>query len=170
MFPGPFGTRTLATKGAAVFAATLYFAAAVHAQQSGPFTAWAGAWTGAGRLALSAGANERIRCRAKYDVEGSGLKAKLELRCASDSYKFELQSDVIYKGGQVQGDWIETTRKVSGKVEGTVHANQIDVSVQSASFSALLSLTTSGDKQSISIQAPAGSEMSQASIILNRGT
>ena len=167
MLPGSFGARALTTKGA-VFAAALFFAAAVQAQQSGPFTAWAGAWTGTGSLALSAGANERIRCRAKYDVEGSGSKAKLELRCASDSYKFELQSDVIYRGGQVQGDWTETTRKVSGKVEGTVNANQIDVSVQSASFSALLSLTTSGDKQSILIQAPSGSEMSQASILLNR--
>ncbi len=153
---------------AAAFTAAFSLAVIAQAQQAGPFASLAGAWTGSGSLALSVGANERIRCRAKYDVQPSGSKAKLELRCASDSYKFELQSDILYQGGQVIGDWTETTRNVSGKVTGTVNINQIDVSVQSASFSALLSLTTSGDKQSISIQAPSGSEMSQASILLNR--
>ena len=56
----------------------------------------------------------------------------------------------------------------AGQVYGTVNGEQIDVRVESQTFSALLSLTTRGDRQSISIKAPSGSRMSEASITLKR--
>ncbi|MEX0752113.1 MAG: hypothetical protein WD073_04215 [Xanthobacteraceae bacterium] len=153
-----------------IFAAALVFGAAAHGQSSGPFAALAGAWSGSGTLALSGGSQERIRCRAKYEVDGGGSAARLELRCASDSYKFELRGDVIYRNGEVQGNWNESTRGVAGNVTGTVVGNQVNVRIDSNLFAALLSLITNGNRQSISIQAPAGSAMSQAAIMLDRGS
>lgn len=152
----------------AVFAMALFFVASAHAQSSGPFSSLAGAWSGSGTLALSKGSNERIRCRAKYDVAGAGSGVRLELRCASDSYKFELQGDIVFRNGEILGNWNETTRRVAGRVSGTINGSQINVRVDGQTFAALLSLTTNGDRQSISIKAPSGSEMSEAAITLNR--
>jgi hypothetical protein len=153
---------------AAVFALVFLFAVAVQAQQSGPFASLAGSWSGSGSIALSSGSKERIRCRAVYKVDSNGSKVDLQLRCASDSYKFELQGNVVYQNGEVLGNWNETTRRVAGNVTGSIKGNQIDVRAAGQTFTALLSLTTRGDKQSISIQSP-GSEMSEAVIALNRG-
>jgi len=155
--------------GGAVLAAILLSAATAYGQ-SGPFSNLAGAWNGSGTLAFSRGSNERIRCRAKYDVASAGSNLKLELRCASDSYKFELQADVFSRDGEVQGNWNETTRRVAGRIAGTVAGNQINVRVDSPQFAALLTLTTSNDRQSISIKGPPGAEMSEAAITLSRGS
>ena len=128
----------------------------------------AGNWAGGGRFAIGKSANESIRCRAKYLVGSTGATVSLELRCASDSYKFELQGNVRYQNGEVRGDWSERTRGAAGRVEGSIKGDQLNVRVEGQTFSALLSLTTRGDKQSISITAPVGGEMSEASITLNR--
>jgi hypothetical protein len=154
----------------AVLAAGVFFGALAHGQSSGPFAVLTGAWSGSGSLALSTGSNERIRCRAKYEVADAGSSVRLELRCASDSYKFQLQSDIVSRNGEVQGNWNETTRRVAGRVTGTADSAHINVRVESQQFAALLTLATSGDRQSISIKAPAGSEMSAATITLNRGS
>jgi hypothetical protein len=158
---------------AIVLAAALAFTGTAHtgtaqAQRAGPFSGLAGNWAGGGSIAIGNGANERIRCLADYHVGNTGTTVALQLRCASDSYKFELQGNVHYQNGEVRGDWSETTRGTAGQVSGRVQGNQIDVRVEGPSFSALLSLTTRGSKQSISIRGPAGSEMSEANITLNR--
>jgi hypothetical protein len=68
---------------------------AIHAAVS-PFAAMAGAWSGGGVLDTSDGAQERLRCRAAYDVGAGGGEMRLNLRCASDSYNFNLTSEVQY--------------------------------------------------------------------------
>jgi hypothetical protein len=151
-----------------VLAAALAFTGTAQAQGSGPFSGLAGSWAGGGSVAIGNGANERMRCLADYHVGDTGTTVTLQLRCASDSYKFELQGNVRYQNGEVRGDWSETTRGASGQVSGRVQGNQIDTRVDGPTFSALLSLTTRGSKQSISIKGPAGSEMSEANITLNR--
>jgi hypothetical protein len=139
---------------------------AVEAATS-PFTAMAGVWSGSGVIAMSNGAKERIRCRAQYDVGASGEKLDLLLRCASDSFKFELQSNVAHNNGAVSGTWAELSRKVGGNVEGSARGNHIAVRV-SGMLSAMLAMSTNADKQNISIQAP-GSEMESVAISLSRG-
>ena len=37
-----------------------------------PFTAMAGTWSGGGVLSTTDGQQEQLRCRASYDVAGSG--------------------------------------------------------------------------------------------------
>lgn len=153
---------------AVALAAVLACAGAARAQDAGPFSGMAGNWTGTGSVVLGNGANERIRCRANYQVGNTGVTVTLLLRCASDSYKFELQGNVRYQNGQVLGNWSERTRGTAGKVAGSIKGDQIDVRVAGQTFAALLSLTTRGDKQSISIKAPDGSEMSKANVTLSR--
>jgi len=152
---------------AAALAMALGLAGPVAAQE-GPFKALAGAWSGSGRLSLGSGDTEPIRCRANYKTGQGGATVVLQLRCASDSYKFELHGNVRYQDGRVRGDWSESTRGAAGQVYGSVNGEQIDVRVEGQTFSALLSLTTRGDRQSISIKAPSGSRMSEASITLKR--
>jgi hypothetical protein len=95
---------------------------------------------------------------------------QLQLRCASDSYSFELRSNVVYRDGSVTGDWNEATRSVAGRVEGNLKSNRFNLRVDSPSFAALLSLVTNGGSQSITIEGPPGAEMSRAAISLSRGS
>ena len=134
---------------------------------SSPFTAMSGSWSGSGTITTSNGNKERIRCRAKYDVDGGGSNLDLTLRCASDSYNFELQSNVTHSNGAVSGTWSENTRHVGGNIDGSARGNAISVRV-SGVISATLGMSTNANQQSISIQAP-GTELQSVAISLNRG-
>ena len=137
------------------------------AASSSPFVGLSGSWSGGGVITMASGVKERIRCRARYNVGGSGSSLDLTLRCASDSFKFELQSNVAHNNGAVSGTWAEMTRRVGGNIDGTARGNRIQVRV-SGTLSALLAMSTSANQQSISIEAP-GSEMSSVAISLSRG-
>ena len=136
----------------AVSAALLWSVSASHAQ-SGPFVGFDGTWTGNGTVALSDGTTERIRCKADYKVNGSGLGLKQNLRCASDSYKFDLVCDVTSDGDRISGNWGEASRNVFGNLRGTAGGGQIDVFVEAAGFAANLTLRTSGNRQTVQISS-----------------
>ncbi len=139
-----------AVKAGAVVAALVLSTSAGHAQAR-PFAGFDGAWSGNGTVSLSDGTNERLRCRAVYQVDGSGLVLKQTLRCASDSYKFDLTSDVTSHGDHITGNWSETNRNISGSLLGTAGNGKIDVKVESAGFTANLALRTAGNKQTVQI-------------------
>jgi hypothetical protein len=139
-------------KAAGVAAALLLSVSAGYAQ-SGPFAGFSGAWSGTGTVALSDGTTERIRCKADYKVSDSGLDLKQSLRCASDSYKFDLSSDVTSQGDRISGNWSEASRNVFGNLQGTAGGGQIDVFVQASGFAASLTLRTSGNKQTVQISS-----------------
>ncbi len=120
--------------------------------ESGPFAGFDGAWNGSGTVSLADGSSEQIRCRATYKVAG-GNGLHQTLRCASDSYKFDLSSDVTSQGDQVTGNWSETSRNIYGSLQGRAGDGQIDVFVEAAGFAASLTLTTRGNKQSVSINS-----------------
>ena len=141
----------------------------VPAQAEGPFGPLAGSWSGTGRISLSSGARERIRCRAHYAPSNAGAALRLDLRCASDSFKFELRSNLSAFGSSVSGVWSEITRDVSGTISGTANETVVNVTARSPQFSAFLNVTTNGNRQDISIQSP-GSEMSEVTISLARGS
>ena len=119
--------------------------------QSAPFSGMAGAWSGSGTISLADGSRERIRCRANYVVSGGQNGLRQSLRCASDSYKFELSSDVVSEGGRVSGSWTETSRGISGSLQGRASGGRIAVAAESPMFSANITLTTTGNRQSVSI-------------------
>jgi hypothetical protein len=141
-----------AIKAAGVGAVLMLSVTASNAQ-SGPFTGFSGAWSGNGTVALSDGTTERIRCKADYLVDGSGLGLKQTLRCASDSYKFDLTSDVRSQGDRVSGSWSEASRNVFGNLQGTAGGGRIEVFVEANGFAANLTLQTNGNKQTVQINS-----------------
>jgi hypothetical protein len=148
-------------------AAIIMFAAPSANAQSGPFTALAGSWSGGGRVNFQNGTADRLRCRATYSVGGGGNSAQLTLRCASDSYNFNLTGNVTSQGGAVSGSWSESTRGIGGTLSGTATARGLQLQVIGPAFSAGLSLAVNGNRQAISIASP-GSDMKSASISLSK--
>jgi hypothetical protein len=148
----PFAGSLRAIKAAGVCAMLLVSASAAHAQSS-PFAGFDGTWSGTGTVSLSDGTSEKIRCRANYKVDGSGKALEQSLRCASDSYKFDLSSNVTSQGNNVTGSWSEASRNVYGNLNGRAGGGQIDVFVEAAGCAANITLTTRGNKQSVSISS-----------------
>jgi hypothetical protein len=140
-----------AIRAAGVGAALLFSVSAGYAQ-SGPFAGFDGSWNGTGTVTMSDGSSERIRCRATYKVEGGSALAQT-LRCASDSYKFDLSSNVTSQGNQVSGSWGEASRGIYGNLNGRAGGGQIDVFVEASGFAANLNLRTNGNKQNVQIDS-----------------
>jgi hypothetical protein len=134
--------------------------------QSGPFTGLAGSWSGGGNVSLDDGSSERIRCRATYAVGAGGNGLNLSLTCASDSYKFNFTSNVLAQGGVLSGTWSESSRGVSGNLEGRGINGNFQVIASAPGFDANISLTTRGNKQSVVIRA--NSQFRGATIALTR--
>jgi len=105
-----------------------------------PLAHFGGNWSGSGKIVVSNGSSERIRCRGVYKPSDSGLA--LTLRCASDSYKFELASKAT--------------------------ATHIEASASSVGFTASLTISLRGNSQTVVIRSP-GSEISEVSISMARG-
>ena len=132
-----------------------------------PFRAMAGSWSGGGVLDMADGQQERLRCRASYDVGATGEELRLNLRCASPSYNFDLASQVQYRGGEISGEWSEASRNASGTIEGRAVGDRVEAAARGQTFSANLSLTTRGNRQSVSIR-PEGTDVRAVSLSLER--
>jgi hypothetical protein len=148
------------------FAALAGFSSSLAAEESGPFALLAGSWSGGGTVSVSNGTNERIRGNANYDVL-SAKNVELSLRCASDSYNFNLLSAISYQSGAVTGSWTEANRNTAGTLTGRATGSQIQVVAKGGTFSADLTLQTRGDRQSVTIRST-GSEVTGASITMTR--
>jgi hypothetical protein len=150
----------------AFLVALLHSPAPSHAQQ-GPFASLAGPWSGGGYIKLTTGQRERLRCRASYNVGDNGTRLQQNLRCASDSYRFDVNSNIVSNGGALTGNWNEINRNVFGNVSGRVNGGQIQARIDGAGFSANLVVNTRGDRQSVTIQAP-GHEVTEVSLTLTK--
>lgn len=161
-------TRAIA---AILFVATATMAmpalAQTAAEAAGPFAPMRGSWTGSGTVKEANGSTERLRCQATYQVERDGESLRQQIRCSSDSYSFELRSDVAYNGGSITGSWTETTRGLSGSISGRSRGGDIRAAVQSPNFSASVSIATRGNKQTVSIRSP-GTVLTNVDISLDR--
>ena len=114
---------------------------------------------------MSDGAQERLRCRASYNPAGGGDSLHLSLQCASDSYKFDVASDVVNRDGEISGSWNETSLNASGSVSGRANGDSIQATARGANFSTDLSLTTSGNRQSVTL-TPKGTGVRAVSVTL----
>jgi hypothetical protein len=132
--------------------------------QSGPFAPLAGNWSGSGTVTLDDGSTERIRCRAKYAPIGPTME--MSLTCASDAYKFNLGASVKAEGSAIAGSWSETSRNISGSLQGRGGGGNYDLVAATAGFNANISLKTSGNRQNVSMRAD--SQFRGATITLSR--
>jgi hypothetical protein len=151
------GNKTMGLARRLIFAAVALFMASMASSasfaQSGPFAGMAGNWSGGGTVTLDDGSTERLRCRASYAVGDGGSGLNLTLTCASDAYKFNLAGNVISAGGALSGTWSESTRSVSGTLQGRGANGNFQVVATAPAFTANISLTTHGNKQSVSIRS-----------------
>jgi len=137
---------------------------------SGPFADFSGKWSGTGTLRPEGGSTERIRCNAEYRPRGSTENdVELQLRCASDSYNFDLTGEFTAdEKNQITGRWTERTRNVGGTAIGNADGERLQIHTETSTFSADLVLVTRGKKQSVSIDSQGGGQIIKASIALSR--
>ena len=163
-----YRVRTL-TAGMAAF---MFVASAAYSEKVTPFTKFGGNWNGNGLIYLNNGSKERIRCRAGITPADLGNIAnlKMELRCAGDSYNFEIQSELNNSNGAVSGSWTEKSRGINGNVNGTVNDEKINAIAESQTFQATLEIMSQTDgKMQVRITSP-GSEMTDVLIGMIRNS
>jgi hypothetical protein len=136
--------------------------------EPGPFAALTGSWSGAGTIKKSNGASERIRCRSAFEPSGS-TNLSLRLRCASDSYNFDLTANVAYQGGSISGSFQEATRSVVGGISGHSAADGrvVQAVAQAPGVTSNITMTTRGNHQSVSIVTP-GAEVPEITVSLEK--
>ena len=97
------------------------------------------------------GTSEPLRCKAEYSLTPSGSIVHQELRCAADSYRLDLVSDLVNQNGSLAGTWKETDRKAGGSVSGTINGDVISTRITGNTFEATVVITTHGNKQTIAL-------------------
>ena len=137
--------------------------------QAGPFAEFAGSWSGSGSLKPENGTAERIRCNATYRPGSSPRDVELQLRCASDSYNFDLIGQFTADDqNQVSGRWTERTRSTGGTAVGNARGDRLQLHIESAGFAADLVMVTRNRRQSVDIDSHGAGQIVKASITLNR--
>ena len=119
----------------------------------------------AGSICRTVRASE-FACRASYAV-GGGDTLQQQLRCAGDSYRFEVTSSVASRAGSLSGNWSEMTRNVSGQISGRVAAGRIHARVDAGVFTADLTVNTNGAQQSVSI-VPQGTDIKIVAVTMRK--
>jgi len=165
-FASPARIKGLLAAGVA--AALIAWPLVGWAQVAGPFARFDGHWKGVGRVSDVNGKSERITCRADYSIPPSGNSVSQALVCASDSYRFEVQSDVVVEDGQrIQGKWEETTRHAQGDLVGRISNEDFEGMVTGTGFTAGISIRMTGNKQAVVI-TPHGSDIVRVDIVMSR--
>ena len=136
--------------------------------QPAPFSALNGSWSGGGMIKKSNGASERIRCRSAFESAGAA-NLSIRLRCASDSYNFDLSANVAYQGGAISGSWQEATRSVVGGISGRSagEGRQVQAVAQAPGVTSNITVTTRGNHQSVLIVTP-GADVPEITVSLEK--
>jgi hypothetical protein len=148
--------------GAGVFASAPAFA-------DNAFSALAGNWTGNGTVTYSSGTKERLRCKVKYDMANVEDGITQALRCASDSYKFQINAYYFNKAGTLTGHWDELSLQISGSITGNVSdAGKIVGALHGPGFLASVLVDTKGNEQTVNIAAE-DQEIKSVTVSVKRG-
>jgi hypothetical protein len=139
--------------------------AADTSKAAGPLAAFSGSWSGSGTITPMNGTRERIRCRSTNRAEDHSLA--LSMRCASDSYKFEFESDVTTESGNISGSWNEVTRGIFGQLAGRISGGRIVATAAAVGISASVAIVAHGNSLSVMIRSP-GSDITEVSVSMSR--
>jgi hypothetical protein len=88
-----------------------------------------------------------------YTISGAGSGLGQVLTCASDSYRFDLTTNVTAAGSTLSGNWSETSRKMNGTLTGKINRDKIDALVEANGYSGSLAVHTSGNRQTIALRS-----------------
>lgn len=157
--------------GAVGVAAALSLAGPVPASyaDAGPFAGLGGNWSGTGTLKTKTGTKERIRCKIGYDVSDAGDKFQQNMKCASDSYKFDVRADIAYADGSISGQWIAQSYNLTGNITGSANAQKIQARIRGDGLIVSVAVTTNDSNQSVTILSE-GTEISEVNIKLKKGS
>ena len=133
--------------GAAVATST------VPRRDTGPFYGLAGIWGGSGTVTYASGTRERLRCRVQYTQGNDDNNLSQALRCASDSYNFQINAYFVHKDGSVSGHWEEKVNQISGSISGSASSGHIDGTLNGPGFKASVVVDTTGSHQTVTISA-----------------
>ena len=131
------------------------------------FAGMSGSWTGAGRITMSDGTSEPIKCKATYTVDNSDTTLVQVLRCASDSYRFNVKSNIDSDGDALSGEWTETTYNLGGSFTGKAVGQKIEGKVRGSGLLVGVAMLTNGGVQRVRILSQ-GTEMREVNLKLNR--
>jgi hypothetical protein len=134
---------------AAMLSAASSFAAA-DLQASELFQKLDGTWRGSGKVTLSSGNEQRISCKAYYNVKGNGSDLGFAIRCAAPSNKFELRGNVRNDSGALSGTWEERTFNAVGDVSGTAKSDRVNLAI-GGTVSGSMQISLSGSRQQVAI-------------------
>lgn len=153
-----------------LLAAALILGVAVpaRAQEVSPFTKLAGRWLGDGRLGITGGATERVKCRVTYVVTDDARQVRQTIRCAADSGTVEVQSTVTHAAGNLTGTWKELSRDWSGELSGNVTPRGFKVAIKGSELNANMDIIVKDDRQIIEIQF-INSSLIGLTLVLNKG-
>jgi len=91
----------------------------------------------------------------------------LQLRCESDTYKFDFVGEVeASSDNNISGRWTERTRNIGGTVIGSAYGNRIQIHIESSAFAADLVIVTRGRRMSVNVDSAGGGVKAQTSITL----
>jgi len=127
-----------------------------------------GYWSGTGTVTMNNGSSDKIRCKASYAVGEGGNGLEQSLRCASDSYKMQISTNVVSHAGSISGTWSEATRNITGNLSGTATGTEVRASVAGVGFTASIDLSTRGDKQIVTIKPQGGTDIVSVTIALRK--
>ncbi|CAN1722849.1 exported protein of unknown function [Hyphomicrobium sp. 1Nfss2.1] len=137
-------------------------------QKDAPFKELAGRWVGEGRIGMSEGKVESVKCRATYFVEGAGKELRQNIRCASSGGKVEVKSNVIANQGRLTGTWNELVYNLGGDLKGEVTQRGFRISVKGGDLTANMDVIVMNDRQIVEIQF-FNSSLRGLTLILKKG-
>jgi hypothetical protein len=123
---------------------------------AGPFRLFLGSWQGSGAITTQDGRREPISCRATYDAGEGDESLTQSLVCASDAFRVNIEASLTAQGGQVQGEWRETSRGAQGAVTGQIGSGDFEGTVSGPGFTVQLSIRSNGRRQVVHIAPSAG--------------
>ena len=119
------------------------------AQDAALFQRLSGGWGGNGTVRLPTGAAENIRCRGSY--AGGGSQLRVNLACASDSFKVQIVANMARQGARVSGTWSEAGSGVGGGLSGSARGDRVDVGFSGPAVSGSLSMVLRGNSQTVTL-------------------
>ena len=153
--------RARAFAAAASAAAFLFVASAADSQKANPFTKFGGNWIGNGLIYLSngnEGEDSLPRADSSPRICSISVSLKLDLRCAGDSYNFELHSDHKLRQRRdirhVEREYPRRQRQDHGQDQRRPDSGH----AESQTFTARLELITWAKSSTVRITSP-GSEI-----------
>ena len=149
-------------------AALLVALPGAKADPAGAFSAFSGTFRGGGEVVVNDGHRERISCRATGAVGGGGRTLSQTIVCASDAYKFDIRGQVVASGGEVSGDWQETTRGVSGALTGRISDDHFSGMINGGGFTAGFSLRVNGRRLAFGLRPGGDSSVVRVDVSLSR--